>query len=327
MNRRIWVLVVAASLGFGLFTTYEHVFARGLAYFAEGADQYRNYVAMMDGTAGNPVQYRVLAAWLEWLLVHGFAALGVPNHFTVAFIALRVLEDSAVFVLAYAYWRKLGLSLPHAFLGMSLLAWGMSYGHHNTDLRFDTYLDVAFYLAAALCLLYGRELWLLPLVGLAALNRETSGLIPFLLLAHAWANDRLTRREVALAAGALAIWAAVFVGLRLAYPPQRLIVPDGASGLGWPLFVFNATRYLTPLQLFAVLGIVPFLALAGWRHWPPVLRAFALALVPVWLVVHAFAAVVAEARLFLVPQALVFVPGALFLAQASGGAASRSRPE
>lgn len=327
MNRRVWLLVAAASLSFGLFTTYEHVIARGMAYFAEGADQHRHYLDMLDGSAGNPSQYRVLPAWLQWALLSVTAALGVPNHFAVSFIALRVLEDSAVFVLAFAYYRKLGLSVPHAFLGMSLLAWGMSYGHHNTDLRFDTYLDVSFYLAAALCLLSGREVWVLPLVGVAALNRETSGLIPFLVLAHAWANERLTRREVALAAGALALWAAVFAALHLAYPPQRLIVPDGAAGLGWPLLVFNATRVLTPVQLFAVLGIVPLLALAGWRRWPPVLRAFAWALVPVWLVVHAFAAVVAEARLFLVPQALVFVPGALFLAQASGGAASRSRPE
>ncbi|HTO08571.1 MAG TPA: hypothetical protein VMR86_16100 [Myxococcota bacterium] len=327
MNRRVWLLVVAASLLCGLFTTYEHVIACSMAYFAPGAEQQRLYLAMLDGSAGSPLQYRVLPAGLEWLFVRASGAAGLPNHFAVAVIALRALGDTTAFVLAWAYFRKLGLSLPNAFIGISLLAWGMSYSHHNTDLRFDSYLDLVFYLGAALCLLHGRAPWVLPLMLLAALNRETSGLIPFLVLAHAGAGGPIPRRAFALAAGALAIWLAVFAGLRWAFPPQRLIVPEGVTGLGWPMLAYNAGRLLTPIQLFAVLGFVPLLALAGWRHWPPVLRAFAWALVPAWLVIHAFAAVVAEARLFLVPQALVFVPGALFLAQASGGAACRSRPE
>jgi hypothetical protein len=325
VDRRVFAGVVAASLCFGLFTTYEHVIARGMAYFAEGADQYQNYVAMFDGRAGNPIQYRILAAWLEALLVHVTAALGVASHFTVSFIALRVLIDSSVFLLAFAYWRRLGLALPLCFVGMSLLAWGMSYGHHNTDLRFDSYLDVSFYLAAGLCLLSGREAWVVPLCALAALNRETSGLIPLLVLAHGWARGGVTRRDLALAAAGFALWAAVLVALRLAYPGQALVLPVGVSALGLPLFAYNLSRSLTYVQLFAVLGIVPVLALAGWARWPRELRAFFWAIVPVWAVIHAFAAVVAEARLFLVPQALVFVPGALFLASAPE--ASRSRPQ
>jgi hypothetical protein len=324
VNRRVWLLVVAAALTFGLFTTWEHVVARGIAFFSESGDQHANYVAMLDGTAGNPIQYRVLALWLQWLLVQGLAALGVPSHFTVAFIALRVLEDTSIFVLAFAYWRALRLSLPLCFIGMSLLAWGMSYGHHNTDFRFDMYLDVSFYLAAGLCLVTGREAWIPVLMFPAALNRETSGLIPFLVLAHGFARGEVTQRDGALAGISLGIWVGIFAALHLAYPAQRLIVPEGAS-LGWPLFAYNLRRALTYVQLLAVLGIVPLLAFAGWARWPRELRAFFWALVPAWVVIHAFAAVVAEARLFLVPQALVFVPGALFLA--SGPGASRSRPE
>ena len=42
------------------------------------------------------------------------------------------------------------------------------------------------------------------------------------------------------------------------------------------------------------------------------LRVGLWTIVPLWLVVHSLAAVLAEARLLLVPQALVFIPGALF---------------
>jgi hypothetical protein len=38
---------------------------------------------------------------------------------------------------------------------------------------------------------------------------------------------------------------------------------------------------------------------------------FAIAVVPLWIALHFFLAVVAETRLMLVPHVLVFVPGAL----------------
>jgi hypothetical protein len=60
-----------------------------------------------------------------------------------------------------------------------------------------------------------------------------------------------------------------------------------------------------------VLGIVPLIALYGWRMWPPALRTFFRAVVPIWFVVHVVAAILAESQLLLVPRALVFIPGAL----------------
>jgi len=73
------------------------------------------------------------------------------------------------------------------------------------------------------------------------------------------------------------------------------------------------------LYVFATLGVLPAMAIAFWSRWPPVLRAWFWALIPVWFLIHGLAAVAAEARLFLVPQVLVFIPGALH------GIASRDR--
>jgi hypothetical protein len=59
------------------------------------------------------------------------------------------------------------------------------------------------------------------------------------------------------------------------------------------------------------LSFAPFLGLIAFRQSPLVLKRFAIALVPVWILVHFLGSVVSEARLFLVPQILVFIP--LFL--------------
>jgi hypothetical protein len=325
VNRRLWVGVVAASLLFGLFTTYVHAITLGKAYLEEGGTEITAQRAILDGVAGNPLQYRVLTVYLWVGLLQAFAALGLPHHIYLSFVGLRIAEDTAIFVLAFAYYRALGLSTANGFIALSLLAWGMSYGNRNSDLRFDTYLDVAFYLLAALCILRERYLVVVALMALAALNRETSGLIPVLLLAHFLARSRrregrfrLESREALIVSAAFAVYAAVFVAVRLAYPAQALVIPHG-SPPGLPLFLFNVSEWLTWVQLFAVLGILPVLAVFGYRYWPMPLRVFAFSLVPMWVVIHSFAAVMAESRLFLVPQALVIVPGAMFLAQSGTG--------
>jgi hypothetical protein len=74
-------------------------------------------------------------------------------------------------------------------------------------------------------------------------------------------------------------------------------------------------------QLLATLGIVPILAVLTYGRWPKALRIFFWVIVPIWVGVHFVAALVAETRLMLVPQALVFTRGALF-----GIAAEPKRP-
>ena len=69
---------------------------------------------------------------------------------------------------------------------------------------------------------------------------------------------------------------------------------------------------LKGMYLLATMGIIPFLALFSYRKWPHELKVFFWLIVPVWFLVHLFASTMAETRLFLVPYALIFIPGALF---------------
>ncbi len=302
----LWV--GASALLLSLFSVFLHLKALGRAYLL--AYQVPRHQALLAGTAGNPWQYRVLSAWLVEGANRLLALGGVSNPLLAAFIAVRVSEQVAVFVVAWVYWRALGLSSAASFIGLALLGWSVSYSNYGSDLQFNTYLDVLFYLLAALAVARQRLGWLLPITLLAALNRETSGFIPFLPLAVPGALAQ--PRRWAWVAAALAVYASVFVGLRLAYGHQELIVPYGHQP-GIDLLLYNVRRARTWVQLVGTFSILPFLALAAYRRWPDLLRGFFWLLVPLWFAIHWVGAVMSETRLLLVPLALVLLPGALFL--------------
>jgi len=309
--------IVLMALLLGLFTTSEHVRARqgGIDYLEHG-EQIERHRAVLEGHAGDSWQYRVLAPYLINIVLRVFEHLHIPHFIAAAFILFRVIQDASILLLSYAYHRKLGLSWSHGVIGMALLAWGMSYSHYDSDLQFNTFFDVIFYLLAGLSILQKRFVWIVPITLLAALNRETSGLIPFLLIFSIFALPEGSWREVMLFfIAACVTYVAIFVGLRFLYESQELLIPYGHHQ-GLDLLQYNLLRAITWQQLIATLSIIPIVAIIGYRKWPLQLRVFFWVIVPIWFIIHAFGAAMAETRLFLVPQAMVFIPGALvFLAQ------------
>jgi len=308
-------LVLAASLILATLTTGAYIRARGLEYLLEG-NQIQRHQLMIEGNAGNPWQYRVLSAYLVEGLVRLFQAFGLSGPHVLAFIIFRFGQDTAVFLAAVLYFRKLGISLPHAMLGIVILAWGMSYSHYDSDLQFSTFFDILFCLLAGIAIISNRSFWILAITVFAAVNRETSGLIPFMYLAAALVTPPRTSRARAISFFGLnlGLYVLVFVSLRLAYGEQTVLVPYGHAP-GLPLLRYNLFRSITWWQCLVTLSVVPPLALVSYRNWPAQLRAFFWAVVPVWFLIHLVAAVLAETRLLLVPQALVFIPGALVFAQ------------
>jgi hypothetical protein len=310
----------------GAFTTSQYVGVLGMKFLEQGGDQLQRLQDILKDHASDPWQYRVLAAYLITLVWKFFGHFHIPYTISTTFIALRVIQDTSILLLAYVYYKKLGLSLPYALIGMALLAWGMSYSYYQSDLEFNTFFDVIFYLLAGLCILQGKFVWIIPITLFAALNRETSGLIPFLLLSvSVFALPKGSWRKVIpifVASGV--IYVVIFVGLRLFYGPRPLYLPYYHT-FGLDLLQYNLFRSITWQQLIATLSIIPIIAIIGYHYWPLKLRVFFWVIVPIWFMVHAFAAVMAEARIFLVPQAMVFVPGAL-LSIAQIGHATSSDP-
>jgi hypothetical protein len=314
--------ILLSAIVLSLFTVAFQVRALGFDYLE--SEQLRRHRAVLHGTAGDPWQYRVLSESVAEGAIIGLKRIGLAHPIAAGFIAVRVVQNALLFFLAASYYRKLGLDTYTTLLGLSILAWGMSYSVHNSDLQFSTFSDIIFYLAAALSILWKRYLYIVPLAALAAVNRETSGLIPFMLLMsglYASGEQNGSARLLALSVGAFALYLTAFVGLRYLYPGQAYVMP--APGLveapGLKLFWYNVGRSVTWVQLVATVGIIPWMAVWSRRYWPATLQVFFWTIVPIWLAVHAFTSVLAEARVLLVPHTLVFVPGALF-----GIAAARS---
>jgi hypothetical protein len=303
--------LLACAILFGLFTVFSQVTQLSLGYLR--TSQVYRHTRVIDGVAGNPYQYRVLPEYLLETLIPALQRFGVADALTTSFILLRLFQNVLIFALAATYYKRLGLTTHTTLIGLSLLAWAMTHSAYDADLTFNLYFDVLFYIVGALIVLAERPMWIVPLTGMAALNRETSGLIPVMLIAHSLFINRqkeTLRRNLACAMAALALYGVIFVGLRLAYGDQPLVIPYG-NHPGFELLRYNLFRYMTWIQLFGTLGVFPILAGMSFRQWPRSLRAFGIAILPVWILLHPFVSVLAEARLFLVPLSLIFIPGAL----------------
>ena len=309
-SKLTWMtVIVCCSALFSLLTVFFQQQYLGLPYLETG-NQIKRHLAVLEGTAPNAWQFRVLSDYLVEGVILIFQSLNLPRPVAGAFLSFRLFQNTLIFLLAALYYKRLGLNTYLTLIGLSILAWGMTHALYNSDLQFSNYFEVIFYLSAGLVILYRKDVWIIPLTVLAALNRETCGLIPFMLLA-----DRLRfrpqifipKRTLLITAIACASYVIIFIGLRYIYGMDRPV----SGPVGFALFKDNVLNYKAWAQLFATLGIVPIMAIAAMRQWPHTLKAIFLAVIPVWFIVIPFTGGIIETRHYLVPQALVFIPGAL----------------
>lgn len=300
--RRACILGVALVLTFA--TVYLQWFVLGHD-FIEGTQSLRHRRVLL-GTAPDPWQYRVLSEWL----VHGAIAacrwLGAERPIVWGFLSFRVLQNLAIFLVAARYYASLGIGFRGVLLGLGAIGCAMTNALYDADLSLNTYSDVLLYLLAGLAIARRRDAWIVPLALAAALNRETGAFIPVMALAAGWTD----RRRPALWCGAagVLVFAAAYLGLRAYLGPREVFTAHGyAPGLA--VAAQNLTRLNSWARLIATAGLFPLFAVLAYRSWPPVLRAFALAVLPAWALVHLPASVMAESRLFLAPLALVVIPG------------------
>jgi len=283
----------------------------------------------------NPWQYRVLPDLAIEAAVRGFSLVPAwreraevvhrpkappqrriaANGWALApYFALRGLLGVAIFASFLAWLARVGVSDERLrWLGVMLLAYAMGQAHFDSGMAVSTYFDLWFYLLAALWITAGRSAWIAPLSLLAAGNRETGGLIPLMLATHAleWPGPRVRdRRALGWALASLLLFALTFAAVRLAFgwrPPSPVYGNQGVVDF----LRFNLTNRFTLPELLGSFGLLPALALLGWRRWTPELRRWFWLIVPLWLVLHLSFGLVRETRLLLVPHALLLLPGLL----------------
>lgn len=313
-----WGLAVfGACVLFSLFTVFDQVLNRTGIEFLEN-DQLMRHRNVLEGRAIDPWQYRIFAEYVVEVAIRAANWLGLSSAVLKAFVAVRVAQNLLIFLAAAVYWRLLGLRRLITLLALAAFAWGITYSGYASDLAFSTYFDILFYLISGILILTGRYVWLVPVVAFAALNRETSGLIPVMLAAVAvgrlGSSRKVDRRALIVAGVCLGLYLVETGMLRVVLGPRELMHPYDHS-VGLDLLVFNLTNRYTYVLGFSTLSVIPLIALFYWRRWPPILHRFFWGIVPVWMIVHLLAGALAEGRLLLVPHALVFMPAAFLAAQ------------
>ena len=276
--------------------------------------QEREHNKLLEGRAGNPWQYRILADYMLKPCLNFAQEIEIERPKPNTYIFFRFLQNILIFVAASYYYKKLGLSLITSLLGISILAWSISQGVYDSDLSFSTYFDLLFYLIAVNLLLTEKYLWLLPLMVLAAFNRETSGLIIILLPAYIIFSKPEQKKDPLIYIATLGmgiLYTSIFFGLRAYFDEQEFLTAYG-NFPGKQTLYFNVVNLLSWQRILMTVGLLPFLAIFSYPKWTKPLKIFFWVIVPIWGVIHFLASVVSETRLFLVPIALIFIPATLF---------------
>jgi hypothetical protein len=180
----------------------------------------------------DPWQYRLLPELVVETAIRAVRWIGVENPTLPAFAIVRVVQNLLIFVISALYWSRLGVSKGMTVLGLAMLAWGFSYAGYGSDLAFSTYFDVLFYLLAAWLILLHRLGWTVPVIALAALNRETSALIPLVVLAAgvqpAGPSGLVDRRALRIAGVGLLVFMLEYGLTRLLLVPHVIVLLPAA---------------------------------------------------------------------------------------------------
>jgi hypothetical protein len=285
-----------------IFVVYEHASSADAVDLATMIER-ENKLAAGESEFFNPWQYRILSVWIIESM-RGVLGGVLP------FLILSFIQNVIIFGLAFAYYKMLGIKNPLLILGgILILAYSFAHSTFASDLSFNTYFDIIFYLTGAWLILTQRYVWIIPLTFVACLNRETCGFIPLMLVVP---FVGISKQKWMIAGAALAAYAIAFLSVRFYYGFQPAV---GIHGITSPVdyLKFNLTFFKMYPELLGTFMILPVIVLLGFRNLPVVLQRWFWLIVPFWFVLHLAKSTAIETRLFLVPVAIIFVPAFLWL--------------
>jgi hypothetical protein len=293
---------------------YEHATSGVAVDLATQVERHKNMIAG-ESEFFNPWQYRIFSSLVLQLMIDVYNVVAPGKPEIVPYLALSFIQNILIFYLAFAYYKILGLRNPLLILGgIVVLSYSFASSTFASDLSFNTYFDVIFYLAAGWLILTGRYLWIVPLTMIACLNRETCGFIPLMLIIP-YVDKKLggvTRQQWMIAIGSLVGYAVVFIGVRMYYGYQPALGIHGITSVT-DYLLFNLKFFRMYPELIGTFTILPIVVIPGFKKLPVVLQRWFLLIVPFWIVLHLAKSTAVETRLFLVPMALIFVPAFLLL--------------
>lgn len=278
-------------------------------------EQLVRHQRMLDGNSEffNPWQYRIFSTYFSEAFAGAVQFVMPSIGKALAFLGLRFIQNIAIFLLAGIYFRKLGIKNPWLRLsGNLILGFCMAHSVFASDLSINTYFDIMFYLVAGILIMKGKYFWVVPLMLVAAMNRETSALIPLMMIIPAinLKNRLIDKNRFWAGVASGVVFVIVFFSIRAYYGHREAMGINDMNSVR-EFLVFNLTFKRMYLQMIGTLAFLPIVVILFLNKLSPILRTWFWIVVPVWFVIHLCYAAAVESRLFLVPQALIFVPAFL----------------
>lgn len=228
------------------------------------------------------------------------------HRYFIVFMMLRFIINLGILYFAFRYFKIFISNFWMVLLAVVFLDNGMNNAFRDTAFGFDTYIDLLLFVIAAFVMIRNYSpAWLIPVMVIGVLNRETSLLIPALFAVVNFVRDgyKIRLPNFAWSAGIGLIGVVGFVGLRWYYGYEPYMLKSG-----WFRVVENFSNYSIMSGQFAIMLILPFLSLFFLKQSPLLLRTVWLAIVPIWFGIHYWSFPVLESRYFLVPFALAIIP-------------------
>lgn len=228
--------------------------------------------------------------------------------YTIVFIVCRFLEDLCIYLLLWHYLFLFTKNKLLISIFILLAVWAMGNAVMNSDLSLNTYMDIIFYLTAAYIIVSKKNIyWILPLSILGAMNRETAAFIPLMLFfAHCdIKNKTLPPKKIWFITSVsvfLFFFILIIIRIHFGYRPDTH---------PWHLLVYNLftpTNFHTYFEMFGALGVFPFMCFYYFRKNSYLLQMFFFLIVPIWFSVHLIGTYAREARCFLMPLFVIFMP-------------------
>ncbi|HOW27481.1 MAG TPA: tetratricopeptide repeat protein [Elusimicrobiota bacterium] len=238
---------------------------------------------VLSNEAPAPVQYRVMTVYLA----EGLQRLGFS--FQSSYLILRGVTTLLAALLLHRFlacylpppWNVWGVTLFFAWLPLTYI----NYYMQETDP-----LNLVFYLGAFLLIRRRKDLWLIPLLAVSLLNRETPVLIPLVWLFYRW-DELPAGTTVARFSGYTLLGLGVYALLRYVFGHHP------AYSEFYYLW-FNLKSWETYYYFFLIFGAFLLPSWKGWSTRPKFLRRLAL-FIPFFLVFHLIIPIFKESRLIL----------------------------
>jgi hypothetical protein len=253
--------------------------------------QFEEHTRVMAGTYVSPIQYRILT----YALAEGLVRLGLPIH--SAHEIWRVIFTALSLFVLYKFLRG-WFSPMLSLLGMFILAAIIPLTYVYYMMGVTDPLNMLVFFLAFWAMRERRDVWLIPLVAIGMLNRESPILIPLFYVAVRWGEPFRQWLPIFLGTSVAAV--GIYVLLRLVYRP---VCCD--YGVVEALLV-NLADWRAYLGAIVVFNIGLWGTWIGWRRRPEFLRRLSL-MVPVFILPYLLQGTVRESRYYL-PLLAIVIP-------------------